>query len=72
MTTTDAVIAFDVTRNMVERGSIATSEDVPRYEAFRGREGRYYSPFGIAQSVWNLPFFLAGRALANGIWFAKS
>ena len=31
---------------------------------YRGSDGRYYSPFGIAQSVWNIPFYLAGRTVA--------
>jgi hypothetical protein len=62
MTTTDAVIAYDVTRGLVERRSVALSEVGPRYDAYRGIDGRYYSPFGVAQSVWNVPFYLAGRA----------
>jgi hypothetical protein len=65
MTTTDAVIAYDVTRGLVERRSVALSEEGPRYEAFRGVDGRYYSPFGIAQSVWNVPFYVTGRAAAT-------
>jgi hypothetical protein len=67
MTTTDAVIAYDVTKGLVERGSVALSEESPHYEAYRGRDGRYYSPFGIAQSVWNIPFYLCGRAGAAAI-----
>jgi hypothetical protein len=62
MTTTDAVVAYDVTRNIVEHGTIATSGDLIGNPAYRGRDGRYYSPFGIAQSVWNIPFYLIGRA----------
>ena len=67
MTTTDAVIAFDVTQGLLERGSVALSDESPRYEPFRGVDGRYYSPFGIAQSVWNIPFYLGGRAAAAAI-----
>jgi hypothetical protein len=63
LTTSDAVQAFDLTRNLVEHGSIAISEDlVAGAEALRGPDGRYYSPFGIIQSIVNVPFYLAGKA----------
>lgn len=64
MTSTDAVVAFDLTQSLVERHSIATSRDLIGNQAYRGVDGRYYSPFGIAQSLWNVPFYLAGRAAA--------
>ena len=64
MTTTDAVVAFDVTRNLVEHHSVATTSDLLGNGAYQGRYGLYYSPFGIAQSVWNIPFYLAGRTVA--------
>ena len=67
MTTTDAVITYDVTRNLVEHGSVAMSGEVAGYEAYRGLDGRYYSPFGIAQSIWNIPFYAAGRTAARQI-----
>ena len=65
MTTTDAVLAFDITRNIVERHSVATTDERLHYEGFRGTDGRFYSPFGIAQSVWNIPFYLAGRTAGS-------
>jgi len=65
MTTTDAVIAYDVTRSIVERGSIAMTGEVPGYAPYRGVDGRQYSPFGIAQSIWNVPFYVAGRRAAD-------
>jgi len=64
MTTTDAVVAFDVTRNLVEHQSVATTGDLLGNGAYRGRNGSFYSPFGIAQSVWNIPFYLVGREVA--------
>jgi hypothetical protein len=63
MTSTDGVVAFNVTQNLVEAGSIATSGGVIELPAYRGRGGRFYSPFGIAQSIWNIPFYFAGRAV---------
>ena len=74
LTTTDAVQAFDTTRNLVEHGSIAMSDDVAAgAEALRGRDGRYYSPFGIVQTLVNVPFYLAGRlaVTATGLRLGK-
>jgi hypothetical protein len=65
LTTTDAVVAFEVTRQLVDRQSVALPRDMLGNEAHRGRDGRYYSPFGITQSVFNIPFFIAGRAAAR-------
>jgi hypothetical protein len=65
LTSTDAVAAFDVTRNIVEHGSVALTDEQLGTEALRGRDGRYYSPFGIAQSVFNIPFYLAGKTAAS-------
>jgi hypothetical protein len=65
LTTTDAVVAFDVTRNLVERGTLATSGNLLGAEAFRGIDGRYYSPFGILQSIYNIPFYMAGRIFVD-------
>lgn len=62
LTTTDAVVTYELTKQMVERGTIALPGNMLGNEAHRGRDGRYYSPFGIAQSVYNVPFFLAARA----------
>ena len=56
LTTTDAVEAFDITRNIVEHGSIAMSDSLAGAEALRGSDGRFYSPFGIVQSLYNIPF----------------
>lgn len=67
MTTTDAVVAFDLTESLVTRHSVATSRDIIGNAAYQGKDGRYYSPFGIAQSIWNVPFYLTGRAVAARI-----
>jgi hypothetical protein len=65
MTTTDAVAAFDVARNIVERGTVATTGNLLGLESLRGTDGRYYSPFGLAQSIYDIPFYLAGAAVAR-------
>ena len=61
LATTDAVVTYDVTRQLVEHRSIALSADLVGNEAYRAADGQYYSPFGILQALWNIPFYLAGR-----------
>jgi hypothetical protein len=65
LTTSDAVVTFDVTRNLVERKTVATSGNLLGMEAFRGADGRYYSPFGIGQSIYNIPFYVAGTGFVH-------
>jgi hypothetical protein len=67
LATTDAVVTWDVTKNIVERHTLAMSGNLLGMDAHRGADGRYYSPFGIAQSVYNIPFYLAGQA-AGRAW----
>src|SRR5262245_19044621 len=72
LTTTDAVVAFDVTANIVEHRTVAMSGNLLGMEAHRGSDGRYYSPFGIVQSIFNVPFYVAGRAaVAVGLRVGK-
>ena len=63
LTTTDALVTYELTRQMVDHGSIALPGNMLGSEAHRGVDGRYYSPFGIAQSVVNVPFYLAAVAI---------
>jgi len=65
LTSSDAVVTFELTRSLVERGSIALSGNILGSEANRGLDGRYYSQFGIGHSLYNLPFYLAGRTAAR-------
>jgi hypothetical protein len=62
LATTDAVVTYDVTKSLVSRGSLALSGNLLGMDAHRGPDGRYYSPFGIAQSLFNIPFYIAGRS----------
>ena len=65
LATTDAVAAFDLTRQIVDHRSLALSGDVLGNPACRGVDGRYYSPFSLAQSIWNVPFSVGGRVAAG-------
>ena len=65
LATTDAVVTYTLTRQIVEHGTVALPGDMLGNAAHRGVDGRYYSPFGLAQSIYNVPFYLAGRAAAR-------
>src|SRR5438552_2022903 len=65
LTTTDAVVTFDVTRNLVEHGRVSTTTDLLGRESYRGRDGRYYAPFGIGQSIYNVPFFVTAKLMTT-------
>jgi hypothetical protein len=60
LTSTDAVVTFELTRSLVERHSIALSGNLLGLEANRGVDGRYYSQYGIGHALYNVPFFVAG------------
>jgi hypothetical protein len=62
LTSTDAVVSFDLTRSIVDQHSIALSGDLLGLGANRGVDGRYYSQYGIGQSLYNVPFYIAGNA----------
>lgn len=63
LTTTDAVVTFDVTRNLVDHGRVSMSGDLLGREWHKGRDGQYYAPFGIGQSLYNVPWYLAAKAV---------
>ena len=58
------VLTYQVTKQMVEARSVAVpfGETDGLGEAHRGRDGRYYAPFGLGQSIYNIPFYLAGAS----------
>ena len=62
-TTTDAVATYDLTRQLVEKRSIALSHDVLGFSFAIGRDGRAYSPFGLSHAIYNIPFYLIGRSV---------
>jgi hypothetical protein len=64
MATGDAVAMFEAACSLIDRGTL----DVPpsqSSDAWRGVDGRYYTPFGVGQSVFDVPFVLAGRAITS-------
>ena len=65
LTSIDAVMTYEVTKSLVSHGS--TAFDVAGLNQHRGVDGRYYSRFGIGQSLFNIPFYVAGRAVRQGL-----
>jgi hypothetical protein len=61
----DAVMTYEVTKSLVSSGS--TAFDAPGLNQHPGVDGRYYSRFGVGQSVFNIPFYVAGRAVRQGL-----
>jgi len=57
---TDHVAVYLTAQSLVERGDLAIK---PMHDAVQGPDGRYYSSFGIGQSLALAPFYLVGRAV---------
>jgi len=65
LSSSDAVVSFNLTQSLVERHSIALSGNILGLEGNRGLDGRYYSQFGLGHSIYGIPFYLAGRFAAR-------
>lgn len=65
LSSTDATVTFDLTRRLVDEGSIALSGNLLGLAANRGVDGRYYSQYGIGQSLYNIPFYAVGRVIQH-------
>lgn len=55
------VMTYEVTKNIVERGSVAMSYNVHDMDAHLGVDGQYYAPYGVGHAIWGVPFYAAGR-----------
>jgi hypothetical protein len=64
LATTDAVAMFAQAEAIVSRGEMDVSRKNSS-KAWRGVDGRYYLPFGVAQPIYDIPFLLAGRAVSK-------
>ena len=67
LSSTDSVVAFELTKSIAERGAIDIPDRLVGSGARLGVDGRYYSQFGLGQSLFNLPFYIAGRAAGRVI-----
>jgi hypothetical protein len=67
LATTDAVATYELTRSLLG-GSLAIPAGITGAEqAHVGVDGRLYSPFGIGQSIYNIPFFVAGATVERAV-----
>jgi hypothetical protein len=55
------IMSYEVTKGIVERGTVAMSYNVFQMDAHRGVDGRYYAPYGIGHAVYSLPFYAVAR-----------
>ena len=55
------IMTYEVTKSMVEDGSVAMSYNLYEMDAHRGVDGRYYAPYGLGHAIYGVPFYLAGR-----------
>jgi hypothetical protein len=67
LTSTDAVVTFALAKSLVERRSFALDERDVGNSAARGVDGRYYSHFGLGKSLYDIPFYVAGRAIGRAV-----
>lgn len=56
------IMSYEVTKGIVDRGTVAMSYNVFQMEAHRGVDGRYYAPYGIGHAVYSVPFYAVARA----------
>ena len=55
------IMTYEVTKDIVEHGTVAMSYNVFQMEAHRGVDGRYYAPYGIGHAVYSVPFYALAR-----------
>ena len=53
--------SYEVTKNLVQRGSVAMSYNVLETEAERGLDGQYYAPVGIGHPLVGVPFYFSSQ-----------
>jgi hypothetical protein len=65
--------SYEVTKNLVEQGSVAMSHNLLDTEAERGIDGRYYAPVGIGHPIFGIPFYVGAKAVqaATGLRVGK-
>lgn len=68
----DVEVAFQSTRNLVENGSLAIPDTEEGRRAIerdfyvvRAQDGRHYPIYPLAQMLYEVPFYVAGRAMSD-------
>ena len=62
LSTYDYYSRFLVTRSIVEKGTLAIQE---RVRAVEGEDGRFYSRYGLGESLLFIPLYAAGKLIAS-------
>ena len=57
------IMSYEVTKGIVEHGTVAMSYNVFQMDAHRGVDGRYYAPYGIGHAIYSIPFYAVARAV---------
>jgi hypothetical protein len=67
------IMSYEVTRGIVEHGTVAMSYNVFQMDAHRGVDGRYYAPYGIGHAIYSIPFYAGARLVekATGAGLGK-
>ncbi|PWT75486.1 MAG: hypothetical protein C5B60_05265 [Chloroflexi bacterium] len=63
----DGQSMFATTRALVEHGTLAISKVSANAFGTLGRDGLYYSKYGIGQSLAEMPLYLVGKLLGIGV-----
>jgi hypothetical protein len=59
----DAKVRYNVTHNLIETGELVTEEST----GLPGKDGRYYSWYGLGQSLLAIPFYILGKWMGNAV-----
>ena len=67
------IMSYEVTKGIVEHGTVAMSGNIFQMDAHRGVDGRYYAPYGIGHAIYSIPFYAAARVAekASGLALGK-
>lgn len=55
------IMSYEVTKGIVEHGTVAMSYNVFHMDAHRGVDQRYYAPYGIGHAIYSIPFYALAR-----------
>jgi hypothetical protein len=55
------IMSYEVTKGIIEHGTVAMSYNVYHMDAHQGVDGRYYAPYGIGHAVYSIPFYALAR-----------
>ena len=64
LATEDAVAMYEEGKSILDRGAVSVPASVSTPQ-WRGGNGSYYTPFGIGQPLYDIPFIAAGRAVSR-------